>query len=163
MLVTIVLVLGPLGYLIYGYTPEFFHGMFDKSSSYGMRMLGIYSVVSSALEYPFGIPYELVTEEGIGRIEGSTVTAGVLHWMQFGGIQSVFLLVMLLFIWFRDIIFLIKNGSGFYVAIGYGALAYFLEESFYGDYFEFLFVALMAIVSASSMSVKRQRKTMMSA
>ena len=136
--------LTPFIYLIISSNIDFFTFMFDKSGSYKMRILGIINKVFVTIEHPFGIPEGTLVPMA-GLLEGGNSTIALLYWAQYGGIQTVLLFIPLIFLWFKSIVRLIKSDNPYFVLFGIGALCFLLQQSFYGTYFEYYFLIIMAI------------------
>jgi len=149
--------LTPFIYLIFSSNIDFFTFMFDKSGSYKLRIVGIINRVFVIIDHPFGIPEgPLVPMAGL--LEGGNSTIALLFWAQYGGIQTVLLFIPLIFLWFKSIVRLVKPDDEYLLLVGIGGLCFFLQQSFYGTYYEYYFLIIMAMISALSYSIKINKK-----
>ena len=149
--------LTPFIYLIFSSNIDFFTFMFDKSGSYKLRIVGIINRVFVIIDHPFGIPEgPLVPMAGL--LEGGDSTIALLFWAQYGGIQTVLLFIPLIFLWFKSIVRLVKPDDEYLLLVGIGGLCFFLQQSFYGTYYEYYFLIIMAMISALSYSIKINKK-----
>jgi len=147
----------PFIYLIISNNIDFFSFMYDKTASYKWRIFGIINTIFVFIHHPFGVPEDtLVTVSGL--IEGGNSTLSLLYWLQYGGIQTLLILIPLLFFWFKSIVRLVKSENTYLFLFGIGGLCFFLQQSFYGTYYEYYFLIIMAMISVFSYSLKIDKK-----
>jgi len=126
----------------------------DKVGSITTRLLGIMEALEIFQQNPYGVSsaYQIATETA-----GAAIPA-LFVWLKSSGIQGILLLVVLLTIYLKETFYIFVNGNKYSSAIACGYFSFFLEQSFYGDYFEFYFVALTAVVLATSHLIKKRKK-----
>jgi hypothetical protein len=143
--------------LLFGST-VFIYSMFNdvaimtlKSGSLNARVLGLMHGLEVFQQYPFGLPFD--SKNSTSSV-GSYLT--IIWWLIHTGLQGVLLLLGLLAIYLRETFFVFVNGNTIHKAIACGYLAFFLEQSLVGNYFQYYFVALTAVVISLSYSIKKR-------
>ena len=142
-LIPFLIILLPVLFFISLIGSDFLLFMFDKAGSIEDRMFGIINRIMLIKAYPFGTPDSVLAT--IDLLEGGSSTITLLYWLQIGGIQSIIFFIPLLFFWVKSIITLINSANIYYLCIGCGSLCFFLQQSFYGTYFEYYFLIIMSI------------------
>ena len=125
--------------------------MSSKSGSFAARVLGLMNALEVFQQYPFGRPIDAINPT---PSVGSYIS--ILWWLIHSGLQGVLLLVGLLAIYLRKTLLVFVNGNKIHRAIACGYLAFFLEQSLFGNYFQFYFIALTAVVISLSYSIKNK-------
>ncbi len=129
-------------FYLYKLGPEYFSSLMDKTGSIRIRLLGMKEALEIITQNKFGVPKSFIYSG-----EGNT-TLAIFYWLKYGGIQVLIPLIIVLYIWFRNCRVMMKSSSSLYSAFSYGLLAYLLQQSFYGDYFEYLFLCTMSILTS---------------
>jgi hypothetical protein len=147
-----------IGYIIYSLNTEFLSWMFDKSGSSTSRILGILTKIQMVYDRPYGYDEATVSKmfdskEATQTLGNSTLT--LLNWSVIGGMQSAVLLGGLLLMWFVELKKLLKTNNKFLALLACGMIANLLQQSFYGSYFEYYFLGMMAIVTTYSKLLRR--------
>lgn len=139
---------------IYFLAPEYFSLIMNKTYSLNYRLLGIIYKVEMITNHPLGYgEVALAKELELTPEANSTLT--MLYWGVVGGVQSIALLLVLLVLWGVNILKISRVKDGFLCLLGCGMLASLMQQSFYGTYFEYYFLSMMAIVIASARSYRR--------
>ena len=73
----------------------------------------------------------------------------MLYWGVVAGLQSVFLLIILIVMWIYNLINVSKLNNNFLALLSCGMIANLMQQSFYGTYFEYYFLSMMAVVIVS--------------
>lgn len=146
--------LTPFIYLIFSSNIDFFTFMFDKSASLEDRILGMINKGFVFINNPFGVP-EGTLVPMVGLLEGGNSTNALFYWAQYGGVQAIILLIPLLLLWFKSIVQLINSKNEYLLLIGIGGFCFFLQQSFFGSYFEYYFMILMAIMSVLALQTDK--------
>lgn len=133
---------------IYSFNPEFFSLYIDKSGSISYRVLGIISKYEMIIANPYGAgELALAKELEVNPQANSTIT--LLYWGVVAGLQSVFLLIILILMWVYNLINVSKLNNNFLALLSCGMIANLMQQSFYGTYFEYYFLSMMAVVVVS--------------
>ena len=139
---------------IYNIFSDYYDFMFNKSGSYLDRYTGILSKISTVKSHPWGLPEKTISYVTTAKYYGNS-TLTILNWAVSGGLQSAALLILLLFSWIKSIHSLLTSKNHFMIIIGCATFALLLEQSFYGTYYEYYFLSVMAIVTVLQYMVKR--------
>ena len=130
--------------LIFSYH-EFFTFMFDKTGSISDRTLGMESKLRLLAINPFGWPERrLVSISEAIAYGNSTLT--LLNWAIIGGVQSVIVFFLTIGVWLISAAKLYRRIDIYYRYLGVVFFVVILQQSFYGTYFEYNFLSLMAIL-----------------
>lgn len=143
---------------IYFLAPEYFATLMDKTGSLAYRVLGIISKVEMITSNPLGIG-EVALAEALELTPEANSTLTMLYWGTVGGLQSIALLLLLLLLWSRSILELSRVKNGFLCLLACGMLASLMQQSFYGTYFEYYFLSMMAALTASDRNYRRSLKS----
>jgi 4-amino-4-deoxy-L-arabinose transferase-like glycosyltransferase len=156
------LLIAPVGAIfiigIYSLAPEYFAIITDKTGSIVYRLLGIISKVEMITSNPFGAG-EVALAKSLELTPEANSTLTMLYWGVVGGVQSIVLLLILLVHWSLSILKLSRVKDGFLCLLACGTLASLMQQSFYGTYFEYYFLSMMAVVTASARSYRRSLKS----
>jgi hypothetical protein len=125
----------------YLHDSEYFIKLTNKQSSFDIRMQGILSSWDLITDNIFGLRVDEI------EIEGNT-TSALIFWLLRGGIQGFLLLTIFLVMTFRNNIVIMKSDVLINSAIGHGIFVYFLQQTFYGQYFEYQFIVYAALMAA---------------
>lgn len=147
----------PTLYFLYSMNPDMADHILNRSGSLGTRLLSITLAFTYALSHPLGAGNEWMQEGMIWSVAaGGSIP--IFSWLFFTGIPGLSIILMLIAIYAYYLQYLIRYGNRFERTAGYVGMAFLLEQSFYGTYFEFYFVALMAIALALVDHNKRLRR-----
>lgn len=156
------LLIGPVGAMfimgIYFLAPEYFATIMDKTGSLVYRLLGIIAKVEMITSNPFGAG-EVALAKSLELTPEANSTLTMLYWGVVGGVQSIVLLLILLVLWSLSILKLSRLKDGYLCLLACGMLASVMQQSFYGTYFEYYFLSMMAVVTASARSYRRSLKS----
>lgn len=134
---------------VYYLSPEFFSTIMDKTGSVTYRSLGIMMKLEMIASNPFGFG-EAALVKSLEMTPEANSTLTILHWGVVGGVQSIAFLALLIAFWCYNILKLSRVNDRFLVLVACGMLASLMQQSFYGTYFEYYFLSLMAILTASA-------------
>lgn len=155
------LLFAPIGavliYGIYLQAPEYFAFVLDKTGSISYRIQGIMSKIELITSKPFGAG-EVALADSVEDNPRANSTLTMLHWGVVGGVQSIVFLTLLVAFWCRNILKLSRVKEGFSAILACGALSSLLQQSFYGTYFEYYFLSVMALLTASARIYTRPPK-----
>ena len=143
---------------IYLSAPEYFTHIMDKTGSMTYRVLGIISKVEMINSNPLGAG-EVALAKSLELTPEANSTLTMLYWGAVGGLQSIALLLLLLFLWSISILKLSRVKDGFLCLLACGMIASLMQQSFYGTYFEYYFLSMMAVITASYRSYRRSLKS----
>ena len=143
---------------LYFLTLEYLPLIADKTASATYRLLGIISKVEIITSHPFGAG-EVALAKSLELTPRANSTLTMLYWGAVGGVQSIGLLLILLVLWSLSILKLSRVKDGFLGLLACGMLASIMQQSFYGTYFEYYFLSMMAVVTASARSYRRPLKS----
>lgn len=156
------LLIAPVGALfimgIYFLFPEYLASVTDKTGSTVYRLLGIIAKVEMITSNPFGAG-EVALAKSLELTPEANSTLTMLYWGVVGGVQSIVLLLILLVSWSFSILKLSRLKDGYLCLLACGMLASVMQQSFYGTYFEYYFLSMMAVVTASARSYRRSLKS----
>ena len=143
---------------IYSLLPEYFAMITDKSASVKYRIFGIISKLDMISSNPYGSG-EVALSKSLEFTPEANSTLTMLYWGVVGGVQSIVLLLILLVLWSRSILKLSRVKDDLLCLLACGMLASLMQQSFYGTYFEYYFLSMMAVVTASARSYIRSLKS----
>ncbi len=137
----------PTLFIVVSVNPEMFGRILDKSGSFAVRLAGAKGAMLYLLQNPFGFKLgdAILSQE---LMLASGVSIGLFYWIFWGGLVAAGLLLPILFVYLINMYELVAKGDQFERMFGYASLAYFMEQSFFGNYFESYFIAVMAVTLA---------------
>ena len=139
---------------IYSLAPEYF----DRTGSADYRLRGIIFKIDMITSNPFGAG-EVALAESLEMTHRTNSTLTLLYWGSVAGVQSIGLLLILLVLWSISILKLSRVKDGFLCLLACGMLANLMQQSFFGTYFEYYFLSMMAVVTASARRYQRSLKS----
>lgn len=147
-------VLVPVMFLSYVAYPDFWNIIFDKSGSLETRVEGITHVLEVIGQHQTGC--DMV--EPVCETLHAKISWAPLFWLAFAGVQG-FGFAMLMVMYYVICLFrMVNGGEGLERTLAYGGIAALLEQSWYGDYFEFPFIAFFAILMALAAMRRKLKK-----
>jgi hypothetical protein len=156
------LLIAPIGAIfiigIYSFAPEYFSTIMDKTGSAAYRVLGIISKVEMITSNPLGAG-EVALAKSLELTPEANSTLTMLYWGVVGGLQSIALLLLLVVLWSLSILKLSRVKDDLLCLLACGMLASLMQQSFYGTYFEYYFLSMIALVTASARSYRRSLRS----
>lgn len=142
---------------VYFLAPDYFNFMLDKTGSLTYRILGVLSKTEMIVSNPLGAG-EVVLAKSVELTPEANSTLTLLYWGVVGGLQAIALMLLLVWLWTSCILRLLRIDNGYLSLLACGMLASLLQQSFYGTYFEYYFLSMMATLTASDIRVRRSSK-----
>lgn len=125
----------------------------NRAGSYSIRVEGIKTEVELFSRNLFGLELELVNQI-LSSNPRANSTLTLLRWMLFGGLFSGLLLLLMNLLWLFSCIVLMRVKHFFFPYAGLAGFSSLLVQNFYGSYYEYYFLSIMAFVAVSVFLLK---------